>query len=223
MPAARQRSSSPFIALAVTATTGVRAAAAALGFGDAHPARQLVAVHARHVDVGEHGGVVASAAPRLRAPRRRLWRCRRRRRATRAGAPALPGSPDDRRPPARADARRPRRKALVRRPRGVVRSVVLSGESAGAACSVSVTVKVEPVPGLLSAVMSPSISCASRRTIERPSPVPPKRRVVERSACANGWNSRARCSASKPMPVSVDRERDARAPCRRAAACRRAP
>ena len=38
--------------------------------------------------------------------------------------------------------------------------------------------------------------------MERPRPVPPNRRVVEESACANGWNSRARCSSLKPMPVS---------------------
>ena len=36
------------------------------------------------------------------------------------------------------------------------------------------------------------ISWASRRTIERPRPVPPKRRVVELSACINGSNKRAR-------------------------------
>src|SRR5438067_827850 len=83
------------------------------------------------------------------------------------------------------------------------RSVVLSGESAGAACSVRLTVKVDPAPCRLSTVMSPFISCASRRTIERPSPVPPKRRVVEESACANGWNRRARCSSESPMPVSL--------------------
>ena len=77
------------------------------------------------------------------------------------------------------------------------------GESAGAARSASVTVKVEPLPGTLSTVTLPPISSASRRTIERPRPVPPKRRVVEESACANGWNSRRRCSSLRPMPVSV--------------------
>ena len=40
--------------------------------------------------------------------------------------------------------------------------------------------------------------------------MPPKRRVVEESACANGWNSRARCSSLRPMPVSLHRQRDAR-------------
>jgi hypothetical protein len=65
------------------------------------------------------------------------------------------------------------------------------------------TVKVEPTPCVLSTVMSPFISCARRRTIERPSPVPPKRRVVDESACAKGWNRRARCSSESPMPVSA--------------------
>ena len=54
MPAARQRSSSPFMAFAVTATTGVRAVIVPLGLDRAQAARELVAVHARHVDVGEH-------------------------------------------------------------------------------------------------------------------------------------------------------------------------
>ena len=58
MPAARQRSSSPFMAFAVTATTGVRVAAA-LRLGHTDLPRQFVAVHARHVDVGEHRRVAA--------------------------------------------------------------------------------------------------------------------------------------------------------------------
>ena len=62
MPAARQRSSSPFMALAVTATIG-RAGAAAFGFGGAQLPRQLMAVHARHVDVGKHGGVARHGCP----------------------------------------------------------------------------------------------------------------------------------------------------------------
>ena len=60
MPAARQRSSSPFMAFAVTATIGVRAAGGSrLRLGGADLARQLVAVHARHVDVGEDRRIVA--------------------------------------------------------------------------------------------------------------------------------------------------------------------
>ena len=60
MPAARQRSSSPFIAFAVTATIGVRGGGRlALGLRGADLARKLVPVHARHVDVGEHRRIVA--------------------------------------------------------------------------------------------------------------------------------------------------------------------
>ena len=58
MPAARQRSSSPFMAFAVTATIGVRGSATALRLRGADLARQLVPVHARHMDVGEHRRVV---------------------------------------------------------------------------------------------------------------------------------------------------------------------
>ena len=79
----------------------------------------------------------------------------------------------------------------------------ISGELAGAAIRVSVTVKVEPAPGVLSTDTSPPISWARRRTIERPRPVPPKRRVVELSAWEKGWNSRACCASFMPMPVSL--------------------
>ena len=36
----------------------------------------------------------------------------------------------------------------------------------------------------------------------RPRPVPPYLRVVDMSACVNGWNSFAACSCVMPMPVS---------------------
>jgi hypothetical protein len=49
--------------------------------------------------------------------------------------------------------------------------------------------KVEPRPSSLSKPTSPPIRCASSRMITNPSPVPPKRRVVELSACENGANS----------------------------------
>ena len=64
MPDARQRSSSPFMALAVTATIGVRTALA-LGFGGAQPPRQLMAVHARHVDVERARRRSGRRCPRL--------------------------------------------------------------------------------------------------------------------------------------------------------------
>ena len=37
----------------------------------------------------------------------------------------------------------------------------------------------------------------------RPSPVPPKRRVVEASACTNFWKIASRLSTGMPMPVSI--------------------
>ena len=43
-----------------------------------------------------------------------------------------------------------------------------------------------PRPGSLSTPTAPSISVASSRQIDRPSPLPPKRRVVDWSACVNG-------------------------------------
>ena len=46
--------------------------------------------------------------------------------------------------------------------------------------------------------------------MERPSPVPPKRRVVDESACANGWNSRARCSSRQADAGVGDRDGDLR-------------
>ena len=48
---------------------------------------------------------------------------------------------------------------------------------------------VLPAPGLDSDRMSPPSRRASRLLIVRPKPVPPNRRVVESSACVNGWNS----------------------------------
>jgi hypothetical protein len=85
--------------------------------------------------------------------------------------------------------------------------VVCAGRSA--ACSPAATrpkraVKwnVEPRPGALSTHRRPPIRSTSWRLIVRPRPVPPKRRVVELSACMKGWKMRDCCSASRPMPVS---------------------
>ena len=73
-------------------------------------------------------------------------------------------------------------------------------------CAGSVTVKVVPLPGSLSTVMSPPIIWQNFRLIARPRPVPPNLRVVEASACANAWKSRPICSGVMPMPVSLTRE-----------------
>ena len=59
-----------------------------------------------------------------------------------------------------------------------------------------------PTPGSLSSQMRPPISSTSRRQIVSPRPVPPCLRVVDMSACVNGWNSFADCSGVMPMPVS---------------------
>ena len=78
--------------------------------------------------------------------------------------------------------------------------------------------KVEPLPGLLSTVMSPPIIWQKRLLIARPRPVPPYLRVVEASAWENSWNSLPICSAVMPMPVSataiVIQSRPSSCPCR---------
>ena len=60
-----------------------------------------------------------------------------------------------------------------------------------------------PSPRTLSTPASPPIRRARWEVIARPSPVPPKRRVVEASACSKGLKRRARASGSMPMPVST--------------------
>src|ERR1700737_2718219 len=64
------------------------------------------------------------------------------------------------------------------------------------------TVNTEPLPGSLSAVMSPPIIWQKRLLIASPSPVPPYLRVVEASAWENSWNSLPICSAVADAGVS---------------------
>ena len=84
-----------------------------------------------------------------------------------------------------------------------------AGASAGAQGSGAaqrngiVSVNVEPPPGVLSSVMSPPRSCASRRLIDRPSPVPPYCRVLLLSTWRNSSNTSSSWSAGMPMPVSA--------------------
>ena len=74
---------------------------------------------------------------------------------------------------------------------------------------------VVPAPGVLSIDTSPPMASARRRLITRPSPLPPKRRVVLPSAWLKGWNRRACWSGVTPMPVSVTRNtRRSRSPSR---------
>jgi len=66
---------------------------------------------------------------------------------------------------------------------------------------------VLPTPGLLSTFSRPPSSSTSRAEIVRPRPVPPKRRVVEPSACANGSKIARSLSAAMPIPVSSTEKR----------------
>ena len=59
-----------------------------------------------------------------------------------------------------------------------------------------------PWPSALSRCSSPPIRPTSRWLIATPSPVPPKRRVVEASACVKPLKMRAWFSGAMPMPVS---------------------
>ena len=62
--------------------------------------------------------------------------------------------------------------------------------------------KVLPLPTSLSSSSFPFIRDTSWRLIVRPSPVPPKRRVVEPSAWRKASKMRARLSLGTPTPVS---------------------
>ena len=62
---------------------------------------------------------------------------------------------------------------------------------------------VEPSPARLETETVPPIISQNRLLIASPRPVPPYLRVVETSACVNGWNSLAHCSGVMPIPVSV--------------------
>ena len=60
----------------------------------------------------------------------------------------------------------------------------------------------EPSPMVLSTPISPSILSASSEQMDRPSPVPPKRRVVVSSAWLNLSKIYCCLSSGMPMPVS---------------------
>ncbi len=67
----------------------------------------------------------------------------------------------------------------------------------------SIRWKVVPCPNSLVATMSPPIARAKPRLIVSPSPVPPKRRVVEASAWTKGSKIDSSLSAGMPMPLSL--------------------
>ncbi len=75
--------------------------------------------------------------------------------------------------------------------------------SCGLDAQLTVNRKVLPMPGSLSTQIRPPISSTSLAEIVRPSPVPPNRRVVEPSACSNGWKIVSSFSAGMPIPVSA--------------------
>ena len=77
-----------------------------------------------------------------------------------------------------------------------------TGWSAGSSKG-RITVKVEPASGTLSTVISPPIRSTRRRQMASPSPVPPKRRVVETSAWLKGVNRPFSVSGAMPMPLSA--------------------
>ena len=71
-----------------------------------------------------------------------------------------------------------------------------------ATISGSSNVKMLPSPTRLVAASAPSSNRVSCWEMQSPSPVPPKSRVIELSACMNGSNSRAMTGSAMPMPVS---------------------
>ena len=79
------------------------------------------------------------------------------------------------------------------------------GGSGSAAISGMRTSKLLPTPGVLVTTISPPMALTSWDEIDSPRPVPPKRRVVELSACSKGRNRRSTCSGVMPMPVSLMR------------------
>ncbi len=66
----------------------------------------------------------------------------------------------------------------------------------------AVNQKLLPCPGSLVTPISPSIISASRRVIASPRPLPPKRLVVDASACEKASNSVPCRSRAMPMPLS---------------------
>ena len=77
-------------------------------------------------------------------------------------------------------------------------------DEAGAVCSRTASLNVEPWPGFpeLSAMSDPSIASARRLLMARPRPVPPYRRAMDESAWLNDWKSRPIWFFGMPMPVS---------------------
>ena len=73
--------------------------------------------------------------------------------------------------------------------------------------------KHEPPSGRGTKPASPPMISAMRLTIDRPSPDPPKRRVLLSSIWVNGANSSGRLSSGTPMPESSTSKRSRISPC----------
>jgi len=88
-------------------------------------------------------------------------------------------------------------------PRGAMTAVSRRSSTGSAARATgSMSANIEPWPRVLCTLSSPPSTVVRRRQIARPSPLPPKRRVVEESACSKSANTRAASSGVMPMPVS---------------------
>src|SRR2546426_38046 len=87
------------------------------------------------------------------------------------------------------------------------RDTVARAVACGAASIGRVRAKLNSLPRLTALVTSssPPMSATRRREIARPSPVPPKRRVIDASACVNSWKIVPSCSSGMPIPVSRTR------------------
>jgi hypothetical protein len=89
--------------------------------------------------------------------------------------------------------------------RAAVRSAAIgAGAGAGRASirSGRLNQNVEPSPTRLVTPICPPINSTRRLQIARPRPVPPKRRVVDASACTKRSNKRSIASGEMPTPVS---------------------
>ena len=78
----------------------------------------------------------------------------------------------------------------------------LAGSLPATRSSGSSNQKVLPSPGWLRTPIAPPMSSTRRLQIDKPSPVPPKRRAMPASAWVKGANRRACASGAMPMPVS---------------------
>ena len=82
----------------------------------------------------------------------------------------------------------------------------------GAARSGISNQNVEPSPGMLLIPIWPPINSTNCLLMAKPSPVPPKRLVVEESSCEKAWNNSFCRSSAIPGPVSRTQNRNRLSP-----------